>query len=191
MMARRNGDTYYTPDPLACALVDRLPIAPEQYVSILEPHAGSGAFCRAIVDRFPLLDLEARDVDPLAPALAPGQTWRVGACDFLSSEWVARPDWIVGNPPYSNAEEHVRKALETSTVGVAFLLRQGFLSSQKRRALWEEWPPRSVHVLSERPSFTGGGTDSSDYAWIVWDRRVFGPPSLHWVSWREGGRRAA
>ena len=30
--------------------------------------------------------------------------------------------------------------------------------------------PTALHVLSKRPSFTGKGTDATDYAWYVWDK---------------------
>jgi len=26
-----------------------------------------------------------------------------------------------------------------------------------------------LHVISKRPSFTGGGTDATEYAWFIWD----------------------
>ena len=51
---------------------------------------------------------------------------------------------------------------------VIMLLRINFLSSQKRYDFWQQFPPDGLFVLSKRPSFTGTGTDSQEYAWFVW-----------------------
>ena len=42
-----------------------------------------------------------------------------------------------------------------------------FLGSQKRAAFMRAFPP-DVYGLPRRPSFTGGGTDATEYAWLVW-----------------------
>lgn len=68
-------------------------------------------------------------------------------------------DCIITNPPYSLAEEFLRKSLEIAPV-VCFLLRLNFLGSQKRAAFLSKNPP-DVYVLSERPSFVNGKTDST------------------------------
>jgi hypothetical protein len=88
-------------------------------------------------------------------------------CDALtesSTLWAA--DVIIMNPPYKLAMEFVEHAIESAGVTVC-LLRLAFLASQKRAAFWREHPA-DVYVLPKRPSFTGGGTDSTDYAWFVW-----------------------
>lgn len=88
--------------------------------------------------------------------------------DALSLSW-ERPSLVVMNPPFSQAETFVRKALsEVARGGSVFaLLRLGFLASAKRRSFHRQHPC-DVYVLSKRPSFTGGGTDASDYAWFCW-----------------------
>jgi hypothetical protein len=83
------------------------------------------------------------------------------------------PGWprlILTNPPYRLALPFVEKALTaTAPVGgeVCMLLRLNFLGSQKR-GLWLRDHLPDVYVLSERPSFTGKGTDATEYAWFVW-----------------------
>ena len=49
------------------------------------------------------------------------------------------------------------------------LLRINYLGSISRHQWWKENTPTALHVLSKRPSFTGTGTDATDYAWYVWD----------------------
>ena len=42
--------------------------------------------------------------------------------------------------------------------------------------------PTSLFVLSKRPSFTGKGTDATDYAWYVWDKTDRIASGVHFVS---------
>ena len=97
---------------------------------------------------------------------------------------------------------------------MALLVRLGFLSSAKRAGWLQANPPAGLIVLSSRPSFTreylkrhelaGGvwtkhptkniaiidgeelplGTDSYDYAWVVWERGAVGT----WMRWIERDR---
>jgi hypothetical protein len=67
---------------------------------------------------------------------------------------------------------------------VAFLLRLGFLESSKRLEFWRRWPCRKVFVLAERPSFTGGGTDSAAYALFWWDKVHQRATELEIISWK-------
>ena len=55
------------------------------------------------------------------------------------------------------------------TVAVVLLLRLNFLGTRGRAAFMRRHPP-AVYVLPDRPSFTGKGTDSIEYAWFVWPR---------------------
>lgn len=173
-------DRYMTPDELARALVHQLHPAMEPRV-VLEPHVGGGAWLRAAREAWPSAYLLANDLDPEAPGLELGDEATIR--DW--SEWSGPvPDLILGNPPFRVAEQHTRRALEVTGRHVVFLVRQGFLASRKRLALWQEHQPRAVIVLAERPSFTGGGTDSADYCMVWWDKRYQGTPTLHWLSWR-------
>ena len=170
-------DAYYTPEKLAAALVDLLPIRPGE--AVLEPSCGGGAFVRALLKKTP--EVVAMDLDPEAPGLA----LTLSACaDFLSIMPRIKPRWIVGNPPYNAAQKHVEHALEASAQHVAFLLRLGFLESKKRLGFWRRHPCRKVFALSERPSFTGGGTDSAAYALFWWDKNHRGPTEMEIVSWK-------
>lgn len=179
-MSRDKLDRYYTPDDLARVLVRRLvddyPRLLDKHMSGLEPSAGDGAFLRAAADELwtDLLSLDI-DEDQLVDQ----------HCDFLT--WSGNTqDLVVGNPPFSNVEAHVRKALSVlAPSGVCgFLLRLAFLESSKRQRFWAQHPARRVVVLSERPSFTDGGTDSSAYGFFVWERGYRGPTELEVMSWK-------
>lgn len=178
-------DAYYTPDAVASACVATI-AAELDFATVLEPHAGGGAFVRALEAANAGI-IHANDVDPEAAGLRDRGVTVATSVDFLALAVDEQPDWIVGNPPYGAAEAHVRRALAVSTAGVAFLLRLAFLESTKRLAFWREYPPAEVHVLSRRPSFTGGGTDSAAYGWFIWriGRDAKEPTTLHWIDWSE------
>jgi len=86
--------------------------------------------------------------------------------DFF--EWNEGTDLILTNPPFSIAKEFIDHSLAHSNTCL-MLLRINFLGSIGRHEWWKENTPTALHVLSKRPSFTGRGTDATDYAWYVWD----------------------
>ena len=169
-------DAYYTPRELAAFLVDLLPIRDGDL--ILEPSAGGGAFVSALVEK--TSEVVAIDLNPDAPGL---KMVRSAVCDFLDILPPTAPFWIIGNPPYFNAIEHVKHAIDCTERHVCFLLRLSFLESKRRAEFWGKNPCRKVFVLSERPSFTGGKTDSSAYAFFWWDTLHRGPTELEVVQW--------
>lgn len=100
---------YYTPLPLARFLLGLLPVW-DRPRRVLEPHAGSGSFLTAA------LELESKggvfhrlyalDIDPTAKGVELARAeggWGAVGC-FLSTPLPARPDVIVGNPPYSEPQ---------------------------------------------------------------------------------------
>ena len=87
--------------------------------------------------------------------------------DFF--EHTESTDLILSNPPFSIAKEFIDHSLKLSNTCI-MLLRINYLGSIGRHAWWKENTPTALHVLSKRPSFTGKGTDATDYAWYVWDK---------------------
>jgi hypothetical protein len=77
------------------------------------------------------------------------------------------------NPPFKLWQPFLEKALGSGPFegpdAVIVLLRLGALAGQRRQDFWNEtrsqWNIR-LNVLSKRPSFTGKGTDATDYAWV-------------------------
>lgn len=174
-MTRRALDAYYTPDALTSVLVGLLPELPPGEFA-LEPHCGGGAFVRA---------MEARCWDVLSLDVEPGNPLAMLEHDFLAPwPFKERPYVVVGNSPFTGAEEHVRQALSVSRRYVAFLLRLAFLESKGRIPFWREWPARKVWVLAQRPSFTGGKTDSCAYMFVLWDKEHAGPTDLEVLDWK-------
>lgn len=159
-------DFFETPAWCVDLLLERVPLPDGEW---LEPSAGNGAIIRAVRRLRPGQVFGAVESDPrrwkglraLDVALRP--------LDFLVLMPPQRGRWdlCIGNPPYTQAEAFVRKGL-TLAREVVYLLRLGFLAGQKRAALYREHGTPDVYVLPRRPSFTGRGTDSADYAWMRW-----------------------
>lgn len=180
-------DAYFTPDPVARACAATLTgIAGAR---VWEPSAGGGAFARAAARRGAFV--YASDLNRFPPAAEELEAhgiagWRSDhdAIKGWPADFGDEPDWVIGNPPFNEAEAHARVALNTCRVGAAFLLRLAFLEGAKRRDFWRNYPAVEVHVLTARPSFTGGATDSCAYGWFVWRRPYQGLTILHHLDWK-------
>ena len=190
---RRELDAYYTPDALAEAILATYRGQNKSGRSCvwLEPSVGGGAFARAIKKFRPNDIVIGIDINPNAAGLKDVDHPIVG--DFLSLK-IGGPELIIGNPPFNNAEAHVRHAISLCSPGgsVAFLLRLAFLEGSNRRKFWDEFPPVGVNIIRPRPSFIGGGTDMCAYALFTW-RSGHGAGSLDhsdcseigWIDWKK------
>jgi hypothetical protein len=182
---RRESDYYPTPLELADRIVATVGIAP--VATILEPSAGSGSFVRACQRRWPSAAVTA--VEPSSRHWGELIELRCTVGQQSLEEYVhywgrARYDLIIGNPPYSLAEEHVRMCLGMLQPWgrLVFLLRLAFVESQKRVPLWRDHKPTRVIVLPERPSFTANGkTDSAAYAVFEWGAEGAKRTEMEWL----------
>ncbi len=136
--ARDPLERHYTPRKLARAVCSWLAL--EGLVrpgsNVLEMHAGGGSFIRAARDTFHHCSIGAMDIDAGAAGLELADPGRVFVGDALSREaldlWRGWPDVVIGNPPFSNAVEHVEAALALEpTDVVAFLLPMGVLEAER------------------------------------------------------------
>jgi hypothetical protein len=86
------------------------------------------------------------------------------------------PRLFVSNPPFSLADQIVFKTiahLNACHTGIAaFLLRVNWLGSIARSKWLQANPPKKLLVLTPRPSFTGKGTDATEYAWFLWGKNI-------------------
>lgn len=103
-----------------------------------------------------------------------------GGIDFLQCSKPFDGD-IITNPPYSGALSFCRKALELVTPGrkVCMFLKIQFLEGKGRKAFFEEFPPKIVHISSSRllcakngefEKMKEGGGSAVAYAWYVWEK---------------------
>lgn len=162
----RERAAYFTPDSLAlriCTELRDLGIKPKR---ILEPGCGGGAFLRAAAIRWPAAHLTGIDLAPHCEG--PGEVLHGDVFGPMPSDF----DLVVGNPPFTHAEEFIHRGLELVKPGgyVAFLLRMA-LAGGVRKLIYPENPPWFLGPIVPRPSFTGGGSDKAqEYGLIIWRR---------------------
>lgn len=171
--ARSNGnaDSDFCPTPRTCALslVSVLPIRPNDVV--VDAGAGDGAFCQAVYDLFGVRCIAVERFPTRYPHLQAME--RDGLCTIHRGRFQSykgRADWVISNPPFSEAEEFVRHAMYlTRNGGSAVLLtRHGFHVTAGRASLRRTFPCWRRVDLQTRPKFYGAGSDAAEYTWTWW-----------------------
>lgn len=162
---RNATDFYETPADVTAALLDFLEakgmISPRCW--IWEPANGSGKMEQVMLDRgYSVIGTDLHPVDERVPGV-----------DFLTAKMPC--DWIITNPPFTQAEKFIRHALELGKP-CAFLLKSQFWHATRRLDLFRERPPAYVLPLTWRPDFLYGskcGRSTMEVLWTVWDRGSF------------------
>ena len=140
-------------------------------LSIVEPTAGEGAIIKRILSHPDITtrDITAVEVRPEARgdlcALIPYN--RVITRDVTKIRYQSsyRYDLAIVNPPFNNAMAIAKWCLENARV-VCLLQRASWSYTAARYEFMEQHKP-DILQLTNRPSFTGKGTDSADYAWYI------------------------
>lgn len=163
---RSPADFYPTPSWCVVRALEEMALPGGTW---LEPCAGDGAIIRAV--RHVRRDIswhavEVRDsCRPVLEELTHPDD-RVYCSDFFEWRPSQRFDVLFTNPPYSLAEQFLERGLSIAS-NVVLLLRLNFLASARRADIMRKHAP-DVYVLPNRPSFSGQGTDSVEYAWFHW-----------------------
>lgn len=165
---RIDSDFYATPLSTVHTFLDNYKLKDG---AILEPSAGNGNIIKAIYEKGYWYNLitgvEIRDeYNNLIEYCN-----EVYIDDFLTWQPKIKYKTIISNPPYSLAQEIIEKCFEIAdeNTEIIMLLRTAFLESKKRYNFWQKHPLNGLYVLSQRPSFTGKGTDATSYAWFIWN----------------------
>jgi hypothetical protein len=159
---RLNASDFY-PTPPWC--YENLDIDWKQFTSAHEPGKGDGR----------IVDFLSAKMNSLATV---SYTEIMEGLDFFL--WDESADLILTNPPFSMALEFIKHSIPRCNTCI-MLLRLNYLGSITRHQFWKENSPTALFVLSKRPSFTGSGTDATDYAWFVWDKTDRIPKGIHFV----------
>ena len=115
-----------------------------------------------------------------------------GNIDFLQQKSLPNNDidTIITNPPFSLAEEFIRKSIELHPkLFIIMYLKLTFLEGKKRYKLFQEYPPTEVWIHSSRQNCDKNGAEEFKngsavaYAWFVWKMNTIRPahPELYWL----------
>lgn len=178
--ARRDHDAYMTPAPLATAVVAS--IAKLEPRKIIDPSCGDGEFVRAARAQWPEASIAAIDIRAEVGEKITSEDVKFVHHDYLSipPSALKDADLIITNPPFSFFLDFVLHSLSGMKTGawLALLMRANMLVGSKDAQ--ERWitpmgngltPLRqlaSTRPIHPRPSFTGTGTDASEYAVGMW-----------------------
>lgn len=97
-------------------------------------------------------------------------------CNYIETKLDYKPFLIISNPPFNQAMEFIKKALDDVENGgyVAMLLRLNFLETKARKDFFDNYMPTWIFVHHKRMSFTdAGGTDSVAYCHMVWKKNDY------------------
>lgn len=86
--------------------------------TVLEPSAGKGDICDAIADYMKhrnygnKIDIDCIELDENLRFVLKGKNYRVVYDDFMTYQTNKKYDLIIMNPPFSNGDEHLMRAIE-------------------------------------------------------------------------------
>jgi hypothetical protein len=150
----RANELYPTPAEVVDALLAQLQLRPND--RFLEPCRGTDAIYAKV--NLPQAQKSWAELDR--------------GVNYLTTEF-GQQDVIITNPPFSITVEFLTKSLsELAPDGtLAYLQRVNFLGSKLRVPFWAEIGfPNKSPIIVPRPRFVGGGSDSCEYSWFIWDR---------------------
>lgn len=175
---RRERDLYETEMGLTAVLTGNMNI----YGKVLEPCSGPGQMATAIKYYTDHTDCTVFTND-INPAYETNFTGDAGDPDSQCWNTVGY-DWVITNPPFSEAHRILPVAFSNARVGVAFLLRLTYAEPAQNGQPRGEWlRDHADHqvwqcTVNPRPKFRAGevnpktgkefGTDSTTVAWFVW-----------------------
>lgn len=150
---RAKSDYYPTPPEATQALLDFLQL-PKETV-IWEPACGDGHMVDVI--RSNGYSVVASDI--------------LDGTDYLCSQKPDGVNYIITNPPFSQAKEFIKRSIYHN-IPFAFLLKSQFWHAKNRYDLFYQQPPTWILPLTWRPDFLfktrGNGSPLMDVMWCVW-----------------------
>lgn len=185
---------FYATDPVA---VEKLLL---QYsingTEILEPCVGNGNIANALQDFYNhSLNITGIDiVDRGYPNTI--------VHDFLTWETDRKFDCIITNPPFSLAKEFVEKSMDLLNEGsieedgypngqLIMFLKIQFLEGEKRKELFDKYPPKYIYVFRNRMATWNSGqpldpngkrwATTMCHAWFVWEKGSKTEPIVRWL----------
>jgi methylase of polypeptide subunit release factors len=183
---RAENDFYATPITATIALLEREPFEG----NILEPACGQGHIIKAIKQWNPSADVQGTDLVQRADIFSLGVLR--GNIDFLGPNFrEGEYENIITNPPFSLAQEFIKKALKIASKKVAMFCKIQLLEGRARKEMFESTHLKMVYVFSRRVSPLRDGKDLDEkgkpwastmcFGWFVWDKKYFGESVIKWI----------
>jgi hypothetical protein len=145
--------------------------------SVLEPACGRGHMASALNEFFAAVT--AADKHDYGYG---------GRRDFLAQPYAAGcVDWMITNPPFTQAEAFVIEGLRVARKGVAIFARASFAETLGRyHRLFRPHPPSAIASFTERVPLLKGriyrkASTSTVYAWFIWQKGVPGGTRHLWI----------
>jgi hypothetical protein len=182
---RRSLDYFPTPPWAVRALIHELldrQVTGLKAMSVHEPAVGGGHMLGPLREAFGTVTFS--DVADWG-INAPIRDFTYETVDSLMCSGIARPDWIITNPPYEIGHAFFTRGYEIARDGLALLLRLGWMAGQERyEKIFAHTPPTYICPFAERVPMIEGAWDpeassATDYAWYVW---VKPQPEFQWGS---------
>lgn len=165
-------DLYETAPWMTVSLLHYQPI--DRAATVLECCSGDGAIVR-VLQASGFQSIITNDLDTRHRT-----SWHSDACgpDLWELATFSRVDWVITNPPFSDALPILQQAVRVARVGVAFLLRKTFLEptgvegkpKPGDRGPWLAANPPTRIIGLPRHKFRGKGSDSVSADWMIWER---------------------
>lgn len=167
------GDYYATPSECTRAL-----LAKEEIIyPALEPACGEGHIAKLLEGEVTATDLINRG-------------YGAGGVDFLTHGFPKYPT-VITNPPFSLFTDFVIRGLEIATHKLILFGKLNMLEGQKRAAILEHSPLKTVYVFKARQSPWRNGSPVDEngkpwastmaFAWFVWEKGYENKPNIQWI----------
>lgn len=182
----RVKDDFYATNPRAVQMLLDTVSFPSRG-RYLEPCVGQGHIANVIKQNYPESKLVAID---LIDRGYPGTF----VCDYLGWETDDVFDAIITNPPFSLATEFIEKSMSLLIPGglCAVFMKIQFLEGEKRKKLFDVYPPHWIYVFRKRMDVFANGEEINPrtgkkwattfcFAWFVWEKGYTGEPIIRWL----------
>ena len=154
---------------------------------VLEPCIGAGHIAKEL-NKLGTVEIDGFDIKDR------NSGFNVRIEDFLTADVEQKYDFVITNPPYSLAENFIRKSMDCikDKGKVIMFLKLQFLEGTGRKELFDLYPPKYIYVCRKRaqPLRMGSEIDPKTgkkwassticFAWFVWEKNFEGEPTIRW-----------